>query len=172
MLGLPRDAARWWRKHKQREARSALPGRRSARWWDRFHASPVWDKPKPARCCCCCRRRSVGHEEHGGTRARDVAIISVTPVNRMTLDEWWRNPMQKARWRRTPSPAREFPEAYYGEDPLLNFNEASVAIGRSAGDVRESSLIFIRQTFCLGRLQQQQLSKSWITSRMHAFLLL
>ncbi len=91
MLGLVRDAARWWRKNKQREARSALPGRRSARRWDRFHASPVWDKPKPARCCCCCccccrRRRSVMRS----TEARAPVVWPSSPLRRWT--EWpWMN---------------------------------------------------------------------------------
>lgn len=103
MLGLARDAARWWRKNKQHEPRNT---------WQTLRQTVGSVPRQPGVTQTQTRTQMmlpplVGHEENGGTRARGVAIIFVTPVNRMTLDEW-RNPMQKTRWRRTPSPALEF----------------------------------------------------------------
>lgn len=114
----------------------AIPGRRSARRWDRFHASPVWDKPKPARRWCC-RRWSVMRK----TEARAPVKWPSSSLHRWT--EWpWMNGVTQCRKRGDGAPRllhSNLPEFYYGEGLLLNFHEISVAIGWLAGNVSDNS---------------------------------
>lgn len=130
---------------KINNTKHAVPGRRSARRWDRFHASPVWDKPKPARrcCCCCCRRR---RSVMRNTEARTPVMWPSSSLPRWT--DWpWLNGVTRCRKRGDGAPRLQhsnLPKSYYCEGLLLNFNEISVGIGRSAGNVSGSSLIFMR----------------------------